>query len=136
VTHSFIADGEPTDDKLARIFADAAPRMRVMRERLKLDPNKTEFTALDAMLVIYKKMYNDQGSEYNQLRSWFPFRSKHILNQEFVHGTMSGEPDVLKRIQEKVEQRLTTQERCAVSIYVNEHYITGCFDTKVRLRVV
>ncbi len=130
MAHSFIADGEPTDDNLARIFADAAPRMRIMRERLGLDPNKTEFAALDAMLAIYKNMFY-------QFRLWFPrFRSPHILDQEFVHGTMSGEPDVLKRIQEKVEQRLLRRERCAVSIYVNEHYITGCFDTKVRLRVV
>ncbi len=136
MAHSFIADGEPTDDDLARIFADAAPRMRIMRERIGLDPNKTEFAALDAMLDIYKKMFNDK-SGHNQLRSWFPhFRSPHILNQEFVHETMSGEPDELKRIREKVEQRLLTQERYEVSIYVNEHYITGCFDTKVRLRVV
>jgi hypothetical protein len=137
VAHLFIIDGPPTNEDLALIFANAAPRMRFMRERLGQNPDNCESTCLTDVLDNWRAMYREGGKEKKQFRNWFPkFRKRYIMQWSRVGGALSRNKNTLPQLRESVEKCLRQDERCAISIYLNEHYVTGCFDTVVGLHVV
>ena len=134
VAHSFLANGVPTNEELACILANAAPRMRFMRAKLNHNPDLTETACLIDVLTAWKAIYEEGGDEKVQFQKWFPnFKEDYIMHWEIAQGSFSGNPNMHIQFKESVENRLKDHERCAVSIYLKGHYITGCFDTEVRM---
>jgi hypothetical protein len=106
--------------------------MRFMREKLYPTSDNCEPVNLMDVLDNWKAMYNEKGAARKQFRTWFPnFNKQYIRHWSPFEGTLSRNKDMLKKLRENVEKCLLRDVRVAISIYLNEHYVTGCFDTEV-----
>ena len=110
------------------IFAYAAPRMRLMRKLLKLDPELFEDVEFYEFVQAIKSLKEDDNALFQKR---FP-----LLEPKNVMRTCSFDEDVTKdqplpKLKKLVEDVLTNDKKCAVSIMFNEHIATGCFDAEV-----
>ena len=108
--------------------------MRFMRAKLKQVQDSMETACLLEVLTVWKAIYEEEGNEKVQFQKWFPnFKKSYIMHWEPITGSFSRNLDMHIEFKERVEKRLREHGRCATSIYLNGHYVTGCFDTEVRM---
>ncbi len=114
---------------LERIFAASAPKMRLMRERLGMDPDAYEQLDLDEIMDNIEQWYID---DKKAVQSTFPtHKEEHFLVWQTFGGPVTMEA-VFLDIQTLVEAQLASKVKVAVTIWFRYHFITGCFDREVR----
>ena len=110
------------------IFAQAAPRMSMVRELLELKSEDYEYVDfLDFVGVMKNMCENDKDLFQKRFPS---LQSKNVLHTKTYDEDVTKGctlPDMKKRI----EDVLRKDKKCAVSIVYNEHIVTGCFIAKV-----
>ncbi len=117
----------PSEGELGCIFIKAVRSCREIRYDyfMKLDEN----VSLERVLQYHKKMYQ---TEHKKFRQKYPDFIKHyILNWE-MFDTSTSSHDLVEQLQDRIEKRLVKHGRVAMSICVDQHTVTGCFDREVR----
>ena len=115
---------------MEQIFAYAAPRMRLMRKLLKLNPELVEEVEFLDFLYAIQRLHSDDNDT-------FLLRFPHVETNNVLR-TVTFDEDVRKgyplpTLKKWVEDVLKTDKKCAVSILFNQHIATGCFDSKVEI---
>jgi hypothetical protein len=131
VAFNFFQNGVPNAKELATIFEKTAPKLRYMRNFMGIAPGGL----VCAEELIYKLgELRDRADTSEIYKQYFPnYQDTHLETMQYYEGRMFELAD-RKLLQERVEERLNraTTERCAISIFLNGHTITGCFDVLVR----
>jgi hypothetical protein len=103
--------------------------MRLMRKLLKLDPDKFEDVEFYEFVDAIKKYMKDENIKFQERFSKLLDSKNVLLTCSFDEDVAKGQP--LPKLKKLVEDVLTKDKICAVSIMFNEHIATGCFDAKV-----
>ena len=121
-------DGVPDKKDLERLFRYAAPRMRLLREKLRMNPDLYEDVDFyDFVVEMQRLVVEDKPLIADKFRFLVSSNvSNAVLFDEEVRKDYH-----LPLLKKKVEDVLEKDEKCAVSIMFNEHIVTGCFDAKV-----
>ncbi len=121
-------DGVPDKKDLESLFSCAAPRMRLLREKLRMNPDLYEDVEFyDFVFEMQRLVVED--------KPFIEKRFKFLVSSNVSNAVLFDE-EVRKDyhlpiLKKKVEDLLQKHEKCAVSIMFNEHIVTGCFDAKV-----
>ena len=122
-------DGVPEKKNLEKLFRYAAPRMRLMREKLCMDPDLFEDVEFFDFVVEMQRLVEEDKPF---IEEWFP-----SLESNNVLGVVLFDEEVRKDhplpvLKKNVEDVLEKEGECAISIMFNEHIVTGCFDAGVQ----
>ena len=131
VAFTFFQNGVPDANELATRFEQTAPKLRYMRNFMGEPP---EGLVCAEELIFKLGELRDGADTSEKYRQYFPnYQDQHLEILQFHEGHMLEIAD-RKLLQERVEEILNraTTERCAISIFLNGHTITGCFDVPVR----
>ena len=121
-------DGIPEKKNLEKLFRYAAPRMRLMREKLCMDPDLFEDVEFFDFVVEMQRLVEDDKTF---IADKFPFLVSSNVSNVVMFDEEVRKDYHLPLLKKKVEDVLEKDEKCAVSIMFNEHIVTGCFDAKV-----
>ncbi len=132
VAQSFLRDGTPSTKELNRIIERSAIKMRFMRDRFRFHADDYTNLELHEMLLHIQKLYNTQGSDgLKTAKLIFPERkSTASLIFASYYGSVFKNDDYAA-FQVRVESRLNSHGKAAVSLSYNLLTITGCFDVVV-----
>jgi hypothetical protein len=131
VAFTFFQNGVPDAKELATIFEQTAPKLRYVRSCMGIAP---EGIVCTEELIHKLGELRDGADTSAKYRQYFPnYQDQHLKIMQCREGDMFELAD-RKRLQERVEEKLNdaATERCAISILLNGHTITGCFDVPVR----
>ena len=121
-------NGVPDKETLEKIFSCAAVRMRLMREKLHMDPDLFEDVEFfDFVLEMQRLVVED----IPLIQDKFRFLVSSNVSNVVIFDEEVRKDCHLPGTKKKVEDVLEKDEKCAVSIMFNEHIVTGCFDAKV-----
>ena len=131
VAFTFFQNGVPDANELATIFEQTAPKLRYMRNFMGEPPAGL----VCAEELIFKLGELRDGADTSEIyKQYFPnYQDQHLELGHYHEGGMFELADRIL-LQERVEEKLndTATGRCAISILLNGHTITGCFDVPVR----
>ena len=122
-------DGVPDKKDLEKLFLYAAPRLRLLREKLRMDPDLYEDVDFFDFVVEMQRLVEDDKPFIQQ---WFPSLEYDNVLDAVMFDEEVREDHPLPALKKKVEDVLVKDKQCAISIMFNEHIVTGLFDAKVQ----
>jgi len=130
VAQHVIVKDTPTVKDLNSIIEKSAPKMQFIRTKLGSQPEDYENVDMDELLFKLAEYRNEDPSGF---QTWFPLHDDlHCVHYSTFEGNIFQDID-FQNLQARVEGRLKTHRRCALSFWHKAQAVTGCFSTRVRV---
>jgi hypothetical protein len=130
VAQNFIVKDTPAMKDFNSIIEKSAPKMQFIRTTLGTAPDECVNVDMDELLFTLVGYHNGDPGGF---RTWFPLHNaRHCAHYSTFEGNILRDID-FQNLQARVEGRLKTNCRCALSFWHKGHAVTGCFNTRVRV---
>ena len=130
VAQNFIVKGVPSVKDLNSIIEKSAPKMHFIRTRLgeSVPPEECVNVDTDELLFTLVGFHEEDRDGF---RKWFPLHNaEHCVQYMTFTGNILQDID-FQNLQARIEGRLKTNRRCALSFCHKGQAVTGCFSSTV-----